>query len=280
MRKLQRLGLLGGGQVSKSFLVRWRRLPENLGPVKASSYRLASRIANTLHAGYPVAQYEDLSRCQGVIIYVPDAQLGPALEELQAAELTWAGKVVLLCDSSLDSSELGELARRGAAVGSLNPLEGFEDRRFLVEGDRQAVRAAHRLLDDRETKVLEIQTAEKSLLAAGLVFATSLFTPLAAVGVDCLRKAGLKPGPAVATIERLVQKSLRGYIKAGRKSWGGPFATRDQEAVLRQLTALFRSNPMVASYYAESAMFALQLFRQDSDWLRSLTAGRTKEAAG
>jgi predicted short-subunit dehydrogenase-like oxidoreductase (DUF2520 family) len=274
------LGLLGGGRVSKSFLVRLRRLPENLGPVKASSHRLASRIANTIHAGYPVAEFEDLNHCREVLIYLPDAQLGPALEELQAAELDWAGKVVILCDSNLDSSELRGLAERGAAVASLNPLEGFEDRQFLVEGDRPAVRAARRLIEDHETKVIEIQTAEKSLLAAGLVFATSLFTPLAAAGVDCLRKAGVRSGPAAAIVERLVQKSLRGYIKAGRKSWGGPFASRDQDAVLRQLKALFRSNPLLASYYTESALFALQLFRQDSEWLRLLTGERAAGASG
>ena len=280
MARSQSLALVGGGQVSKSFLVRLPRLGDCLGPVKASSFRLASRIVNTMRTGHAVERYEDFRDCRLILIHLPDVQLARALREMEAADLEWHNKAILLCDTILDSSELSAFSARGASTGSLNPVEGFDERRFVVEGDRATIRAARRLTQDHDAEILEIETTGKALYAAGLVFATSLFTPLAAAGVECLKKAGLKRGPAAAIIERLIQRSLRGYLKAGRRSWGGPLATSDRDIVLRHLEALFKTNPLMASYYTENALFALRLFRRDSEWLRNLSPEPARRAAG
>jgi predicted short-subunit dehydrogenase-like oxidoreductase (DUF2520 family) len=267
MAKSQLIALVVAGPVSRSFLVRLPRLRERIGPVKAASIRVASRIVNTIHAGRPVRDYKSITDARVIAIYLPAEHLAHALEHMLATGANWRGKTVLLCDAALSSAALETLSSAGASVASLAPIDGFDEQRFVVEGDAQAVRAARLLVEDGRTRVVEIAPGTKDLFLAGLVFATSLFTPMAAAAIECLKGAGLETGVATHVAERLFERSLRGYMKAGRKSWGGPLAMKDQEQVRRHLDALFRASPLLASYYTESALFALRLFRQESDWL-------------
>jgi predicted short-subunit dehydrogenase-like oxidoreductase (DUF2520 family) len=267
MAKSQSIALVAGGQVSRSFLVRLPHLHERIGPVKAASIRVASRIVNSMHAGYPVRDYKSITDVRVIAIHLPAERLAQALEQMLATGANWRGKTVLLCDAKLSSTSLDTLSASGASVASMAPIEGFDERRFVVEGDPSAVRAARMLVEDNLTRVVEIAPGAKDLFLAGLVFATSLFTPMAAAATECLKGAGLETGVATHVAERLFERSLRGYVKAGRKSWGGPLALKDQQQVRRNLEALFRASPLLASYYAENALFALRLFRQDTGWL-------------
>ena len=54
MKKAKPVALIEAGSFSASPLARFKWPPERLGPVKAPSFRLASRIANRLKAGHPV----------------------------------------------------------------------------------------------------------------------------------------------------------------------------------------------------------------------------------
>lgn len=267
MAKSQLIALVAGGQVSRSFLVRLPRLRERIGPVKAASTRVASRIVNAIHAGYPVRDYKSITDARVIAIQVPAERLAHTLEQMRATGANWHGKTVLLCDAKLSSAALETLSLVGASVASMAPIEGFDERRFVVEGDPHAVRVARMLVEDNRTRIVEIAPGAKDLFLAGLVFATSLFTPMAAAATECLKGAGLETGVAAFVAERLFERSLRGYMKAGRKSWGGPLAVKDQEQVRRHIDALFRASPLLASYYTESALFALRLFRQDTGWL-------------
>ncbi len=266
MAKPQPIALLAEGQLSRSFLSRLPHLRDRLGPVKAASPRVASRIVNTLGAGRPAPDYASLAGCRAILIYVP----GPRLKEIQEQMLAaapWRNKVALLCDAALSSSVLAPLAHAGAWVASLAPIEGFEERRFVAEGDPRAVRLARLLVEDGRRRVIELAPGGKDLFLAGLDFATSLFTPMAAAATECLKGSGLQTGAAASIVERLFERSLRGYIKAGRKSWGGPLALKDQEQVRRHLEALFRASPLLASYSTERARFALRLLREETGWL-------------
>lgn len=267
MARLHPIALVAGGQVSRSFLVRLPRLREWIGPVKAVSTRVASRIVNVIHAGYPVDDFKSVVDTRTIAIHVPADRLTVTLEQLRSTGVAWRGKTVLLCDAVLSSAALKPLAALGASTASLAPIEGFDEKRFVVEGDPHAVRVARMLVENSTTRVIEITTEAKDLFLAGLVFATSLFTPMAAAATECLKGAGLDAGVAASVSERLFERSLRGYVKAGRKSWGGPLAVKDQEQVRRQLEALFLASPLLASYYTESALFALRLFRQETGWL-------------
>src|SRR5712672_2340783 len=108
----------GGGRVSDSFVARLPRLTTELGPVAAQSYRLASRIVNSIGAGYPVRSYADLDASHLILICAPQQAVGPIASALHAG-LQCRGKIILLCQGAGNSQQLSELQSLGASVGSI-----------------------------------------------------------------------------------------------------------------------------------------------------------------
>ena len=63
-------------------------------------------------------------------------------------------------------------------------------------------------------------------------------------------------GPA---LDRAVLRTVRGFLKAGRKSWSGPLAVRRYAAVKAQMDALDKVDPLLAAYAERCIQFAVQL---------------------
>ncbi len=262
-------GLFGGGAVSTSFIVRLPGLARRLGPVSAVSYRLASRIVNAMRAGRAVKDPGGLAACRLILVCVPETTLAGAVAMLGAAQIDWTGKTVLLCESAATSRALESLRGRGAAAGSVAPIEG-SGQRFLVEGDTAAIRQARRLVAELGGKAVEFDTSRMALYDAGRTFATSLLTPLIAACVECLATAGRDNASAARIAEALLRKTLRAYLQSGRKSWNGPLAFGDEGEVRRQLAVLCENRPLLARYYRRAAVSALEYFDRHPELRREL----------
>src|SRR5437879_2861864 len=128
MKKRHEVGLIGAGKLTDSPLARMWALRERLGPVKSSSVRVASRIVNSLRAGYPVADYKEFGKCGLILISVPDSLVPKMVVELSSQPLNWRNMSVVLCSAALGSKELERVSHAGAAVGALCSIPGFEDR--------------------------------------------------------------------------------------------------------------------------------------------------------
>jgi predicted short-subunit dehydrogenase-like oxidoreductase (DUF2520 family) len=255
--------------VATSFLAGLPR--HRLGPVAASSYRVASRIVNGMRAGHAVRDADELASCRTILVAVQEKALPAAVGQLEGAAIEWRGKVVLLCRPGLVSHVLNGLRTRGAEAASVQPIAG-PGKRFALEGDRLAMRAARDLVRELGGRPFEFASDRMAVYGAGLSFATSLFTPLIAACAECLGEAGKDTAAATRIVETLFQKSLREYAHAGRKSWAGPVAEGDCAAVRRQIDALTRHNPLLARFYRQAAGFALEYFRKHPD-LRKSVAG-------
>jgi len=169
--------VIGGGRVSSSFVARLPHLGSDLGPVAAQSYRQASRIVNSIGAGYAVKRYEDLDGAALNLICAPAKDVGQIVSALAGA-IDCRGKIFLLCESGADSRHLACLKSKGAKVGSIEVIPGFEGRRFMVEGDGAAVRAGKRLVRQFGGRVEEVSAAKLEAYAAALSFGGSLFRPM------------------------------------------------------------------------------------------------------
>ena len=167
------------------------------------------------------------------------------LVRLAAAPVDWRRKAVVLCDVAQDRAALAPLADRGAATASLAPLEGFDAKRLLVEGDPAALAALRRLLAHGDVKLVELRGQSKAAYLAGIRFLTSFSAPLLAAASDCLRLSGLSSRVAAKVVERLSQRTLRTHLKGGKRSAAGPLA--------RELDALQRISPWLAASYASAS---------------------------
>jgi predicted short-subunit dehydrogenase-like oxidoreductase (DUF2520 family) len=252
-----KFAVAGGGRVSATFVARLPRLAAELGPVAAQSYRLASRIANSLGAGTPVRRYADLGQSPVILICAPSVRV-PRIAAALAQDLDCRRRIVLLCETGADSSQLRDLQERGASVGSIEAIRGLE-KRFVAEGDPAAVREARRLARQIGGSVEEIEASRTALYAAGLSFATSLFTPLLEAATRCLHDAGMPKASAQRVVAGLFQNTLRGYTYAGKRSWSGPLAEGKMDAIRSEIEAIEARNPALAKYYREVAALAREL---------------------
>ena len=248
----------GGGRVSASFVARLPGLESALGPVAAQSYRLASRIVNSIGAGRAVPTYKDLNDSTLILICAPVRGVAAIVSALADA-LECKGKIILLCEGGADSRVMARLREQGAAVGSLQSIPASDGNRFVAEGDAAAMRDAKRLIRKLGSRLEEISTAKIAEYAAALSFGTSLFTPLLEASLQCLLDAGMTKASAMKVAEGLFQNSLRGYLYAGKRSWTGPLASGDRAAVREEIEALAASRPVLARLYRESANLAMEL---------------------
>ncbi len=256
MSKAQSVGLIGTGNLTDSPLTRFWWLPERLGPVKSASYRVASRIANMLQAGHPVKDYAEFEACVLVLICVPEEAVSQVVSEMLASEISWRGKAVVLCSTWLDSGELRELSARGASVGSISPIPGFDDERYLVEGDPFAIRQSKSLVEYRERRALAIERPLKPFFLAALSCTGTLLFALLHVASESLRHARIPPALSATLLERQLSRTLRSFLKGGRRAFPVP------RELPRQLRALSGANPELARYLDESCHLASRLMQK------------------
>jgi predicted short-subunit dehydrogenase-like oxidoreductase (DUF2520 family) len=253
MKKAQLVGLIGTGSLTDSPLTRFWWLSERLGPVKSASYRVASRIANMLQAGHPVKDYAEFESCVLILVCVREASVSQIVSEMLSAEISWPGKAVVLCSTWLDSSELRELSARGASVGSISPIPGFEDERYLVEGDPLAIRQSKRLVEYRDRRAVAIERPLKPFYLAALTCTGTLLFALLHVALESLHHARIPPGLSATLLERQITRTLRTFLKGGRRAFPPP------RELPRQLRALSGANPELAHYLEQSCHLASRL---------------------
>jgi len=278
--KSRQVALVIRCQINSSGIRRFKKLSEALGPVIARSYRQASRIANTLRAGYPVHDYEELAPARLILVCAPDAELDGIVSELAQARLRWARKIVVVCGNGQESERLRELAKLGAATCSLSTVAGADEHRSLMEGDPRAVRETKRLVEASGGRAIEIRSSTQRLCSAATAFASWLMLPAVDAAMRCLRLAGFTPGKAAPIIEDCVGRALRAYLKAGRRSWKTPSSAADKRAFLNQVEAVCARDPALAGLLLESARTSLRRTGRKADWVESAPPAPRRAAAG
>src|SRR5260370_13061866 len=96
MKKAKSVALIGAGKLSGSPVSEFWRLSDRLGPVKAPSFRLASRIANRLRAGHPVRDYAEFDSCRLILVSVPHAILPAVVGAVPSARICSRNKSSVL----------------------------------------------------------------------------------------------------------------------------------------------------------------------------------------
>ncbi len=242
MKKAQSVGLIGTGRLTDSPLTRFWWLSERLGPVKSASYRLASRIANMLQAGHPVKDYAEFESCVLILVCVPEENISQVVSEMLSSGISWRGKAVVLCSTWLDSGALRDLSTHGASVGSISPIPGFDDQRYLVEGDTLAIRESKRLVEHRDRRVLAIERPLKPYYLAALTCTGQLavcLTPRCVRIVASLRY----PVGTFGDIAGTANHSHASFVSQGRPA-RLPGTARTPQAITRALRGLARAGAL------------------------------------
>ncbi len=253
------MGLVGVGSASRSFLARMPSALARLGPVKASSYQVARRLANALRAGYAVSHYSALEPCPLIWVFQPEHSLDRVLQDM-AAQMPVHRTKIVLCECERDSLNPSPLRTAGARIASLNVVEESQERLFVAEGHADTLAALDRLLAAEKRTMIEIQPAAKPLYFAGIHLAKYLLLPAISSSVESLRAAGFTREQAARVMEALGGRAISSYGKAGRKAWNPRAEAELRRALERDREALQTVDSQRAAIYVEGIRAALRYF--------------------
>ncbi len=224
MESPYKYGVLGAGAVGASLIGRMASGSREIGPVSARSYRVASRIANTLRAGYPVRNAAELSEVPCVLFHAPPAYAQDLLEKLETAEIDWSGKALVFCDCVVDPAIRQSFRAKGAstAVARQFGIPGS----VIVEADREAsarngaaLRTVQRIARELRIKAVAITPGSEDVFDAAMTLGSAAITPLIDRAAALLRDAGIRDIEAAQLAASLFEQTARDYARSGKQSW-------------------------------------------------------------
>ena len=227
--------LVAAGAVARSLVGRMRSRAHTLGPVAAVSLRVASRIANSLHAGSAVRSPQELNGARSILFHSPPGQ-GPALVELLTHPgIHWRCKSLVLCDSEIPDAASLILRERGASIASVKSLPSLGA--ASIEGDQSATAAARRVVTDTGLRAVEIAPGGGVFFAAAVTLCSGALTPLVDRAALLLRMAGLRDADAARLAARMVRQTAGEYSQSGRQSWAWHVRPPDPERLAMEAAA-------------------------------------------
>jgi hypothetical protein len=260
---------MGAGAVGASLIGRLPSKTHEVGPVSAVSYRLASRIANTLRAGYPVRTADELGTVQGVLFHAPADHVETLLGLLERAEIDWKGKALVFCDCLASRQVRQRFHAKGAstAVARQFGIPG----RLVVEGDDGAgLQAARRIARELRMKAVEISPEAADLFDAAVTLGSAAITPLIDRAADLLRQAGIGDPEAARIASSVFEQTARDYAHSGKQSWAWYVRKPPVERLEAQIAS---AGPELEPVLRQLLVFGFETFRKHEDALDKLTRG-------
>lgn len=260
-------GISGAGAVAKSLIGRLPAKSRDFGPVSAVSYRVASRIANTLRAGYPVRTANDLNAAAMILVHAPPDQLTILVNLLENSEIHWTGKGIVFCDCDAPPEARARFEALGAstAVARHFGVPG----RVAVAGTGLALTAAHRMARALKLRPVELLPGAIDVFDAAVTLANAAITPLIDCAASLLRAAGIRDKDAANIASALLLQTTRGYARSGRQSWAWYMRPPNAERIERQIAA---AGERAAPVLRKLLLFGLETFEKYPDIRTALTA--------
>jgi hypothetical protein len=217
MKLAYEYGVIGAGGLSKSLIGRLPRKSRQIGPVAGVSFRVASRMANSLRAGYAARNADDLDGTPVILFHAPADQVPVIAELLEGGQIGWKDKSLIFCDCDVPVPVLERFQTLGAstAVARQFGITGA----IMVAGTPAALAGAHRLAAELRMRAIEVTAGTSDLFAATLTLATAALTPLVNRAATQLRASGLRDKDAVAVASTLFENTIQEYRHSGKQSW-------------------------------------------------------------
>ncbi len=217
--------------------------------------------------GARTATYADARLASEIVwLCVSDDAIAPTASAL-AARADWNRKIALHSSGARSSRELEPLGRRGAAVGSLHPMQTFVRTSratlagvsFAVEGDPAAVRAGRRVARDLGGSVFTIRPEAKVLYHAIGSFCSPMIIATLSTAERIARAAGIPPAAAKRIMHPILQQTIANYLGKGpAAAFSGPINRANVNTIRKHLEAL-REVPGARDIYLALARSALRI---------------------
>jgi predicted short-subunit dehydrogenase-like oxidoreductase (DUF2520 family) len=243
------LAIVGAGRVGRALGRRLRELGWKIGAVVTGSEPSARKAVRSIGAGQAHAHLtRQVLAAQVILITTPDrllAEIALELARIGGEELN--GRIALHTSGAVSSRVLDPVAKCGAAVGSMHPLQSFsgvsipplDGKVFAIEGDAAAVRASRQIARALGAIPVQIERSKKPLYHAAGAMAAGNVLALMEAATRLMVGAGMKRREAVRALLPLTRQVLDNFERLGpRSAWTGPLSRGDFAVVAQHLEAM------------------------------------------
>lgn len=264
------VAIVGAGRVGRTLARRLHELGWDVGAVVTRSLPTARAAVRAIGAGTP---HPGLTRqvlaADVILIATPDDTIAATAARLaRMGGEEWRGKVVLHTSGALASTVLAPLVRRGAAAGSLHPMQTFSSRgapalegvNCAMEGHARAQRVARLIARAIGGVAVKVAPADKPAYHVAAGCAAVQVLALVECGTRMLMALGFTRRQATRALCRMARETLLNLEHLGpHAAWTGPVARRDFQTVARHVAALRRFPREYRLAYAALTRLVVQL---------------------
>ncbi len=236
---LPTVAIVGAGRVGRALGRRLSELGWRIGAVVCRSDAKGRAAVRAIGDGQPhSALTRQVVAADVILIATPDA-----------AVRTVAGKVILHTSGALDRTALAPLERRGAATGSLHPLQTFSGRGvpelegafMAIEGAPGALQWARRIARSLGGIPVRIDGRSKPAYHAAGVLVAGHGLALVEAATRMLMTLGFTRRHAARALLPLMRQMLDNFERLGPGSaWTGPLSRGDYSTIAAHASALRR----------------------------------------
>lgn len=270
---MKTLNIIGCGRLGQTLARLWsQHAVFTIQDITNRSIASAAAAVSFIGSGRAVADVAAMQPADLFLIATPDDVIVKCSKRLLQAGCLQPGNIVFHCSGALPSADLHEVSTYGAFTASIHPVKSFASpaiavKRFAgtycgVEGHPQALTVLRPAFTRIGAQLFCIDPARKTLYHAAAVLVCNNLTALLELGTRVYEKAGLSRRTALAVMQPMVRETVEAVFTLGTtQSLTGPVARGDHATIAKQLDALRRWDPHIASLYRQLGTIALDLSR-------------------
>ncbi len=254
-RRRPSIAVVGAGRLAAAWVPLLADAGYTVTAIAARTSGSARRLCRKVRGARPAASPEAAAASAAILLLaLPDQEIAPTARRLAAAAgIDWRRKTVLHHAGALGPSSLTALARRGASVGVLHPLqvlglpeiarEILPGSRARIEGDPRAVRVARLLAADLGLVPVRfpgtLDASGRAAWHAAASLASNDLVALLSLAAGALRATGLDEREALRALLPLARGTLAHLAAGGIEgALTGPVARADARTLASQLRTL------------------------------------------
>lgn len=278
--RLHPLGLVLLRRASECSLRHLSNLAPRMGPILSGSYRVASRVANSWQAGYPIRSYAELRECRTLFVACNSERIPRLVGELMAELDGFRDRRLVFWDEPPPHREASLLQQQAAGFGIVMLFEELPVPVYLVEGDRATRRWLVEFVHEGGGDAIEIAEGAYALCQLARLVSSLGVAPALDVSFRCLRQAGVSATQANRLLGKKIDAALRAYSQSGMRGLSWPRRAEERRVLAQCVTAVSQRDRSLAAMAADVLRLALRCAKQDTSQLESVSVAVAKAGSG
>ncbi|PKM81400.1 MAG: DUF2520 domain-containing protein [Firmicutes bacterium HGW-Firmicutes-14] len=267
---MNRIAVIGTGIVGSAVALLLGQKGYPVTGVCSKTGVAASQLAACI--GCPVFDEpaEALPSAEVIFITTPDREVENIAYQLAESGRVKTGQVFFHMSGALPAEILTPLTKKGAAAGSIHPLQSFASVEkaaanlagsfFAIQGEERAVETAFKIVNDLSGHPFIIKNEDKPMYHLGACIASNYLVTLIHSAVRAYRHIGMTGEQAVEALMPLIKGTLANIAELGpARALTGPVARGDLGTVSRHLEAIEAWDPGLADLYKTLGRYTVKV---------------------